>query len=229
MEIDCEGIVLRQTKALKGRRMITLFTDGHGKISAGTNISERGKSRSAIAVRPFTLGRYTLRRSGVYTNIVSAETVKAYYSIAEDYEKYVNASLVLEFAGQMLPEGAPAPELWAITSRFLEMTEGRGRAHRTLTVAWLVKAIDIAGVLPDAGNFANDKLFYSLGFDKLEALSYLMEHSIERVATLALDDGIADALAGALLRYAELHLDIGNLKSEALFAVHAEHACGVTR
>jgi hypothetical protein len=39
------------------------------------------------------------------------------------------------------------------------------------------------------------------------------------MAGLALDDGVADALITALLRFAERHLDIGNLKSEALFTV----------
>ncbi|MDR2163908.1 MAG: DNA repair protein RecO [Clostridiales Family XIII bacterium] len=217
MTIECEGIVLRQTKALKGRRMILLFTDRFGKVSAGTNISERGKGKSAIAVRPFTLGRYSLRRDRGYTNIISAESVKSYYSIGEDYEKYVNASLVLEFAGRMLPEEAPAPELWAATFAYLKMMEDRARAHRTLTVAWLVKAIDIAGVLPDAGNFENDKLFSALGFDKLEALAYLMGHPMEKVAALGLDEDMANALIRALLRFAERYLDIGNLKSEALF------------
>jgi DNA repair protein RecO (recombination protein O) len=219
MTVECEGIVLRQTKALKGRRMILLFTDGYGKVSAGTNISERGKGKSAIAVRPFTLGRYTLRRDRGYTNIVSAESVKSYYAIGEDYEKYVNASLVLEFAGRMLPEDAPAPELWAVTLAFMDMMKDRSRGRRTLTAAWLVKALDFAGVLPDAEHLENEKLFYPLGFDKLEALAYLMENPMERMAALALDEAIADALIRALLRFAEQHLDIGNLKSETLFAV----------
>jgi DNA repair protein RecO (recombination protein O) len=219
MIVECEGIVLRQTKALKGRRVITLFTDRYGKISAGTSVSEKGKGRSALAVRPFTLGRYALRRDRAYVNIVSAEAVKSYYSVGGDYEKYVNVSLALEFAGRMLPEDAPAPELWAETSRFMEMMSVRSRAHRTLTAVWLVKALSFAGVLPGAENFGQDKLFSSLGFDKLEALAWLMANPMERVATLALDDDVANALIGALLRFAERHLDIGNLKSEALLTV----------
>jgi DNA repair protein RecO (recombination protein O) len=199
--------------------MVLLFTDRYGKISAGTNVSERGKGRSAVAIRPFTLGRYVLRRDRGYARIVSAEAVKPYYALGEDYEKYLNASLVLEFAGRMLPDEAPAPELWAETLGFLNLMESRGRAHRTLTASWLVKALGHSGVLPDAESFADDKLFYSLGFDTLEALAYLVESPMEKMSGLALDDGIAGALIAALLRFAEEHLDIGNLKSEALFTV----------
>jgi DNA repair protein RecO (recombination protein O) len=219
MTIECEAIVLRQTKALKGRRMITLFTDAYGKLSAGTNLSERSKGKSALAIRPFTRGRYTLKTDRGYTNIVSAETLRSYYSMGEDYEKYINASLVLEFAGRMLPEEAPAPELWGETVKFMEMMERRSRGRSTLTAAWLVRALDFAGVLPDAADFENDKLFSGLEFDTLEALAYLMGNPIEKMAALALDEGRAGAIIGALLRFAELHLDIGNLKSEALFTV----------
>jgi DNA repair protein RecO (recombination protein O) len=216
---ECRGIVLRQTKALKGRRMITLFTDAHGKVGAGAHAPERGRGKSAAAIRPFTLGRYVLRFDRGYASIASAEVIKSYYSIGDDYEKYLHASLVLEFTGRMLPDEAPAPELWATTVKYMDMTETRSRAHGTLTAAWLVKALDIAGVLPDAGSFGRDELFSSLGFDTLEALAYLMGNPMEKMATLALDAGIAGALTEALLRFAERHLDIGNLKSEALFTV----------
>ncbi|MDR3225229.1 MAG: DNA repair protein RecO [Clostridiales Family XIII bacterium] len=219
MIAECSGIVLRQTKALKGRRMILLFTDTLGKVSAGTNISEKSKSGSALAVRPFTHGRYMLKRDRGFTNITGAETVKSYYSFGSDYEKYVNASLVLEFAGKMLPEEAPAPELYAATLIFMDMMEKRRKAHHTLTAAWLVKALAFAGVLPDAQNYDSDKLISSLGFDTLEALTYLMGNPIERVAALMLDEEIAGTLIRTLLRFAEQHLEIVNLKSESIFTV----------
>jgi DNA repair protein RecO (recombination protein O) len=216
---ECEGIVLRQTKALKGRRMILIFTDNFGKISAGTSISERGRGRTAVAVRPFTLGRYTIKHERGYNNIVSAEALKSHYSIGEDYDKYVNASLVLEFAGKIIPEDAPAPELYDMTVKFLDMTERRSGSYGTLTACWLTHALDFAGVLPGAGNFGSDELLSSLGFDKLEVLCYLMNNRIEAMGALALDKEIAGALIRTLLRFAQLHLDTGNLKSESMFTV----------
>ena len=55
MYTETEGFVLRQIKAAGGRRMIVVFSKKYGKISCGTSINEKGKNRSALALRPFTL------------------------------------------------------------------------------------------------------------------------------------------------------------------------------
>ena len=40
--------------------MITVLTKRYGKISAGTSINEGGKNKSALALRPFSYGRYDI-------------------------------------------------------------------------------------------------------------------------------------------------------------------------
>jgi DNA repair protein RecO (recombination protein O) len=112
LNADCQGIVVKQTKTLKNRRMILLITDLYGKISAGTSTSERGKGKSALALRPFTLGRYRLSRRGSYINIVEGEAIHSYYDFASDYDKFVEASLILEWTGKIIPEDLPSPEIF---------------------------------------------------------------------------------------------------------------------
>ena len=72
MRTETEGIVLRQIKISYGRRMVHLFTRAYGKISAGSNIADRGRSKTALAVRPFTYGRYELFKGRDSYNINSA-------------------------------------------------------------------------------------------------------------------------------------------------------------
>ena len=105
---DTEGIVLRQVKISYNRKMILLFSRKYGKISAGTNIGEKGKSRSSLAIKPFTYGRYELFKSRDSYNINSAETIKSYYAIGEDVDKYMNGAYVLEFTERVLEEGVPS-------------------------------------------------------------------------------------------------------------------------
>jgi DNA repair protein RecO (recombination protein O) len=210
---ECEGIVIRQTKILKGRRMILLLTDRFGKISAGTSVSERGKSKSALAVRPFTVGRYQLRRDRGFTNITSGETIKSYFSLAEDYDKFLNASLALELTSKALPEEAPAADIYYALIEFLDMTLRRNRNLTTLTNAYFVKLLEAFGVFPEADNFSGNELLLDIDSGIVEVLAFLRKNSMSKVEKLALDSEISAKLLRVLIRYAEAHLDIGQLKS----------------
>ena len=104
MLTDTEGIVLRQIKTSYNRRMILLFSRRYGKISAGTSIGEKGRSKSALALRPFTYGRYELFKGRDTYNINSAEVLRSFYRIGEDVDKYMQGAYVLEFTEKVLED-----------------------------------------------------------------------------------------------------------------------------
>ncbi|MDR1573211.1 MAG: DNA repair protein RecO [Clostridiales Family XIII bacterium] len=149
MDAYTEGIVLRQTKILRGRRMITLFSKEYGKLGAGTSIAGRGQGRSLLAIRPFTHGNYGLRRSRDAWHINSAEVLRGFYRIAEDPDKFASCSYALEFTEKLLPEESPAPELFALLTEYFDMMERRRRQFDALTVAFLFKAIRLWGAAPE--------------------------------------------------------------------------------
>jgi DNA repair protein RecO (recombination protein O) len=216
--IECEGVVLRQTKILKGRRMILLLTEGLGLISCGTSVSERGKSRSALAVRPFTRGLYQIRqdeKSGrTYYNISSGEVIQSYYSFGEDYDKFANASLVLEFTAKTLIEDAAVPEHYLLLVDYMELLSRRAAGHMTLTVSYLVKSLQLLGVWPERESFHDEELLSDVNSDIINELIFLMENPIDRMKNLALDEDKSVMLKRLILRFAERHLDIGSLKSD---------------
>jgi DNA repair protein RecO (recombination protein O) len=149
MEAYTDGIVLKQTKILNGRRMVTLFTKDYGKIGAGTSISGTGRGKSSLAVRPFTFGHYGLKKGRIAWHINSAEAYRGFYRIAEDADKFVNCSYVLEFTEKLLPDESPAPELFALTLEYFDMMERRRKKFDSLTVVFLFKAIHIWGAAPE--------------------------------------------------------------------------------
>jgi DNA repair protein RecO (recombination protein O) len=147
MDARTEGIVLRQTKILNGRRMITLFSKEYGKIGAGTGLAGRGKS--ALALRPFTYGSYDLRKGRSAWHINGAEVLRGFYRIAEAPEKFASCSYALEFTEKLLPEESPAPALFALALEYFRMMEERGKKFDTLTVVFLFKAIHLWGAAPE--------------------------------------------------------------------------------
>jgi DNA repair protein RecO (recombination protein O) len=151
MYAETEGIILRQVKTVNGRRMVLLFSEKYGKISAGTSLSEKGRSRAALAMRPFTHGRYDLFKNRDTYNVNGAEVVKSYYGIGEDVEKYMAASYILEFTEKMLPEDAPDPRMFRLLLECLDVIEGRKKEYMTVVIAFQLKAFQIAGITPETG------------------------------------------------------------------------------
>ena len=104
MYINSEGIILRQVKAASGRRMLLVFTKKYGKISAGSDISEKGRGKAALALRPFTYGQYEFFKNRDYYNLNSGEVKKSFFRIGEDLDKYFQASIAMEITEKALPD-----------------------------------------------------------------------------------------------------------------------------
>lgn len=146
---DTEGIVLRQVKTSYNRKMILLFSKKYGKISAGTSVGDKGRSKSSLALRPFTYGRYEIFKNRESYNINSAETIKSYYAIGEDVDKYMNGAYVLEFTEKMLSEEVPATGAFNLLLEFFDVLEKRDKGIGTLVLAYQIKMFKYCGVLPE--------------------------------------------------------------------------------
>jgi DNA repair protein RecO (recombination protein O) len=151
MFTDTEGIIFRQVKTVNGRRMVLLFSQKYGKISAGTNISEKGKNKSSLALRPFTYGRYELFKNRDSYNINGTEVIRSYYRIGEDVEKYMHCSYVLEFTEKLLQEEAPAPVIFGMILDFFDIMEKRSKKYSSLILAYQIKVLQETGSMPQVG------------------------------------------------------------------------------
>ncbi len=149
MKFETEGIVLKQTKTASGSRMIVLLTAKYGKISAGSRINEGGKNKSALAMRPFTYGRYQIFKNRNTYNIDSAETIRSFYRLGEDVDKYMAASYVLEFTEKIIPYEQPQPAVTKLVFELFSELETRGSRFETLILAYQIKVLKILGIMPE--------------------------------------------------------------------------------
>ena len=155
MLISSEGIVLRQTRITGGRRLINLFTRDYGKITAGTSLNEKGKSRAALALRPFTYSEYDIFKSKNSFNINSASVRESFYSIGEDMDRYFAASKLIEYIDSILEEGVPSPKLFEMTIECLRCMSESENGPRTLLYAFVIKSLRVFGVMPHTASCIN--------------------------------------------------------------------------
>lgn len=155
MLINTEGVVLKQRKIANNRRMITIFTKNYGKISAGTSLSEKGKTKSALALRPFTYADYDIFKGRESYSVNSAQVKKSYYSIGEDLDRFLVASKFIEYLDKILEEEQPKPKLFDMTIEFLESLTRCSGDFETLLCAFVVKTLRVQGVMPEIKNCVN--------------------------------------------------------------------------
>lgn len=149
MRMETEGVVLRQIKPADGRKILVLFTKDKGKVSVGTGQSPGSKTRSALPLRPFTYARYRLFRNRQSYFMESADTIKSYYNIGQDVDRYMYCSYVLEFTEKMIAEEEPAPGLFNLLIDFLDLMDSRKRKFETPVIAYQLKAMKMLGVAPE--------------------------------------------------------------------------------
>lgn len=149
MIINCEGIVLKQVKTSNGSRIIQLFTKNLGKISVGSNISESGKNKTNLAIKPFTFGNYQIYKNKNYYMLNSADVIKSYYKLGENIEKYMLSSYALELTEKTLLEDEPNPRLFNTLVEFLSLMEERNSLFETLLLGYEVKILSYMGTMPN--------------------------------------------------------------------------------
>ncbi len=149
MIINAEGIVLRQKKIANNRRMIVLFTKQYGKLSAGTSVNEKSRSKAALALRPFTYAEYDIFKGREAYSINSAQVNRSFYSIGEDIDRFMNASAFIGYLDEVLVEGAPAPKLFDLSLEFLQSVSECRSGSDTLLYAFIVKTFRMLGVAPE--------------------------------------------------------------------------------
>ena len=151
MIINTEGIVLRQRKIANNRRMIVIFTKQYGKLSAGTSINEKSRSKAALALRPFTYAEYDIFKGREAYSINSASVKKSFYSIGEDLDRFMAASTFIEYLDKVIAEGEPMPRLFDLALEFLESVSATKTGANTLLYAFIVKTLKMLGVAPETG------------------------------------------------------------------------------
>lgn len=149
MYTDTEGIVLRNVKMPNGRKMLVIFSLKYGKISAGTNINEKGRKKTNLALQPFVYSRFEIYKNRESYNINSAEVKKSFYKIGEDVDKYMYASYILELTDKLLPENERSPQMFDLLLDFFTALEARNGKYATLALGYQIKALKCIGLEPE--------------------------------------------------------------------------------
>lgn len=109
-----QGVIIRTQDYKETHKIITLFSDKLGKITALARGAKKPKSRMAAATQPFIYGEYLVyinKGKGLGT-IQQASIVHSMRQIREDIEKNAYASYVLEITDKIAENKQPLPYIY---------------------------------------------------------------------------------------------------------------------
>ena len=145
-----EAIVLRTHKLAEADRIITLLTRQHGVVRAVAKGVRRTTSRFGSRLEPFTHVDLQLAVGRNLDVITQAETRAPYGArIADDYDRYTAASVMLETAERLVSEERqPSLQQYLLLVGALRaMTSGEHRSGDVLD-SFLLRSLAVAGYAP---------------------------------------------------------------------------------
>jgi DNA repair protein RecO (recombination protein O) len=153
-----EALVLRHVKQGDTSHVVTLLTRENGKIAVMAKGSRRPGSRfgAALDLLNYNDIQYRERAQGGLVFLNACELKRSFDNVRLDVFGYASASLCAELADRVLPEGAPAPEIFdlllatlVILDETLPLPEGEGLRAVLLPLTFQIKLMDHLGIAPE--------------------------------------------------------------------------------
>ncbi|HEY5012383.1 MAG TPA: DNA repair protein RecO [Acidimicrobiia bacterium] len=141
-----EGVVLRTIKLGEADRIVTIFTQGHGKIRAVAKGVRKTSSRFGARLEPAShvaLQCYKGRELDIVTQV---ETIESNRAVREGYGMFTHAVPMLEVVDHVTPDRDPnAPLYRMITGALRTLGE---RRSALVTTAFFWKLLSLEGFQP---------------------------------------------------------------------------------
>jgi len=148
------GVVLRTHKLGEADRIVTLLTQGHGKVRAVARGVRRTSSKFGARLEPFTHVDLQFATGRSLDVITEAVTIRPYSEpLTTDYHAYTAGQVMLETADRLVSEeGQPsATQFRLLLGGLHALTHGTADGRRPATMvmdSYLLRAVAAAGFAP---------------------------------------------------------------------------------
>lgn len=121
-----KGLVLRNRDYLEADRLVTIFTEKYGKISAIAKGVKKAKSSLRACTQPFCYSEFFLRRGKSLDAVSQGQTLDFFGNIRENMDAVMYLLYITEILDKVLPERQPYPELLACAVKIIKIIDAKG-------------------------------------------------------------------------------------------------------
>lgn len=143
-----QGIILRTMKLGEADRIVTILTQGEGKIRAVAKGVRKTKSRFGGRLEPFTHVDLHLYRGRELDIVTQADILSAFRPIRENYDRFTAAEIICEAAEKISEERERNARLFLLTLNALRSLEMTDADARSVADGFLLRLTAQAGFRP---------------------------------------------------------------------------------
>ncbi len=146
--LEIKGVVLRTTDISESDRMLTIYSEQRGLISACAKGARSLKSRKMSSSQQFCYSSFVLIEQGDKCWVREASPIESFFGLREDIERLALAGYIAEVVDSV-GTADPEPELLRLTLNSLfAIANGRADLPR-IKAAFEMRALAILGFMPD--------------------------------------------------------------------------------
>ncbi len=107
MLTEVKGLVIRTLDLSENDKLLTLFTEEYGKVTAVANGSRALKSRYLAAAQLFCYGHYVLYQRGEKYWVREVSLIESFFDLRADLSRMSLAAYICDVADDVVEENAP--------------------------------------------------------------------------------------------------------------------------
>ena len=143
-----QGIVLGSIKLAEADKIVTILTQGSGKIRAVAKGIRRTSSKFGARLEPFTHVSVMLYRGRNLDTVTQAEILNPFRAVRDDFRLFSSGETMLEAAEKVAEEHERNVPLFLLLVRGLRALDVQPAEPAAVAEAFLLKLLSLSGFAP---------------------------------------------------------------------------------
>ena len=148
MIIEVKGLVIRTTDIRESDRLLTIFTDSLGVITALASGARSLKSRKMSSTMQFCYASFVLTKKGEHYRIKESELIESFFGIRNSIEGLALAGYVTEVLSDVTVAQAENDLLRLSLNTLYAISENKCSLDK-IKAAFEIRCVSILGFMPD--------------------------------------------------------------------------------
>ena len=143
-----QGVVLRATKLAEADKIVTILTQGSGKVRAVAKGIRRTQSKFGARLEPFTHVSLMLYQGRSLDTVTQAEILSPFRGVRDDFDRFSAGETMLETADKVAEDHERNVPLFLLLLNGLRALEARPADPAAVAESFLLKLLSLSGFHP---------------------------------------------------------------------------------